>query len=109
MIPKDPASQRGEALELWAQNGIDPITFFDRLEFPNPRESAKNLYLWMSDPVALFPDLQAEQLQVAQLEEQIMEEQAGLEQEQMGKQGDTQHQQKLEQITVANQFKNQAK
>jgi len=63
MIPHDPASQRGEALELWAQNGIDPITFFDRLEFPNPREAAKNLYLWMSDPVALFPDLQAQQMQ----------------------------------------------
>lgn len=70
MIPHDPASQRGEALELWAQNGIDPITFFDRLEFPNPRESAKNLYLWMSDPVALFPDLQAQQQQQQMLEQQ---------------------------------------
>lgn len=76
MIPHDPASQRGEALELWAQNGIDPITFFDRLEFPNPRESAKNLYLWMSDPVALFPDLQAQQqeqmVRAAQMEQEAM-------------------------------------
>jgi hypothetical protein len=72
MIPHDPASQRGEALELWAQQGIDPITFFDRLEFPNPRESAKNLYLWMSDPVALFPDLQAQQQMQMQMEQQQM-------------------------------------
>lgn len=109
MIPHDPASQRGEALELWAQNGIDPITFFDRLEFPNPRESAKNLYLWMSDPVALFPDLQAEQLQVAQLEEQIMEEQQGMQMDQQNQQqmqqGQVGHQQKMEQIQAQGQFK----
>lgn len=57
MIPHDPVSQRAEALELWAQKGIDPITFFDRLDFPNPREAAKNLFLWLSDPIQLFPDL----------------------------------------------------
>ena len=57
MIPHDPVNQRNEAMELWADKGIDPITFFDRLEFPNPRESAKNLFLWMSDPIQLFPDL----------------------------------------------------
>jgi hypothetical protein len=58
MIPQDPATKREEAMTLWAEKAIDPITFFDRLEFPNPRESAKNLYLWLSDPIALFPDLQ---------------------------------------------------
>jgi len=62
MIPKDPQSQRLEAMELWAQKAIDPITFFDRLEFPDPKESAKNLYLWLSDPIQLFPELaQAQQ------------------------------------------------
>lgn len=61
MIPKDPASKREEAIDLWTKKGIDPITFFDRLEFPNPRESAKQLYLWLSDPVQLFPDLAAQQ------------------------------------------------
>lgn len=61
MVPQDPVSQRQEALQLWAEKGIDPITFFDRLEFPNPRESAKNLYLWLSDPIQLFPDLAAAQ------------------------------------------------
>lgn len=57
MIPQDPESKREEAMNLWAEKAIDPITFFDRLEFPNPRESAKNLFLWLSDPIQLFPDL----------------------------------------------------
>jgi len=105
MIPHDPSSQRGEALELWAQNGIDPITFFDRLEFPNPRESAKNLYLWMSDPVALFPDLQAQQAQEMMLEDQIMQEEQALQQEQQAQMGQQGHQQKLEQINAQGSFK----
>lgn len=57
MIPRDPESQRQEALQLWAERAIDPITFFSRLDFPNPKESAKNLFLWLSDPIQLFPEL----------------------------------------------------
>jgi len=105
MIPTDPASQRGEALELWAQQGIDPITFFDRLEFPNPRESAKNLYLWMSDPIALFPDLQAQQQQEMLLQSQIEQEQMGLQQDQLAQTGQVEHQQKLQQIQAQGAFK----
>ena len=70
MIPHDPVNKRNEAVDLWAQKGIDPITFFDRLEFPNPREAAKNLFLWLSDPIALFPDLQARQQQQAAVAQQ---------------------------------------
>lgn len=66
MIPHDPVTKREEALQLWAEHGIDPITFFDRLEFPNPRESAKNLFLWLSDPIQLFPDLAQQQGQKPQ-------------------------------------------
>jgi len=105
MIPKDPASQRGEALELWAQNGIDPISFFDRLEFPNPRESAKNLYLWMSDPVALFPDLQAQQMQQQAIDQQIEQTQMEIAQEQQVEGVQTGHNQKLEQIQASKQIK----
>ena len=79
MIPHDPISQRGEALELWKTNGIDPISFFERLEFPNPRESAKNLYLWQTDPVQLFPELAQQRAQ--QEQEQMMQMQAQQEQE----------------------------
>lgn len=70
MIPRDPMSERGEAMALWAQNAIDPITLFHKLDFPTPRESAKNLFLWQNDPIALFPDLQAEQQQKMMMEQE---------------------------------------
>lgn len=69
MIPSDPESKRQEAMQLWAEKAIDPITFFSRLDFPNPKESAKNLYLWLSDPVQLFPDLAQAQAQNKQPED----------------------------------------
>jgi hypothetical protein len=97
MVPHDPASQRGEALELWAQNGIDPITFFDRLEFPNPRESAKNLYLWMSDPVALFPDLQAQQQQQQMMEQEQMQARQAQDAQMQNEQAETAQIHKLQQ------------
>lgn len=57
MIPHDPTSERTEALQLWAEGALDPITFFERLDFPDPKESAKNLLLWKMDPLSLFPEL----------------------------------------------------
>lgn len=105
MVPHDPASQRGEALELWAQNGIDPITFFDRLEFPNPREAAKNLYLWMSDPVALFPDLQAQQQQQMMMDQQMQQEQKMQEQQMQAQQADQAQIHKLQQLHVQGALK----
>lgn len=75
MIPHDPVNKRNEAIDLWGTGGIDPITFFDRLEFPNPREAAKQLFLWKADPISLFPDLQqAQQQQIAQ-QQQVQQEQ----------------------------------
>lgn len=110
MIPKDPASQRGEAITLWQMNGIDPITFFDRLEFPNPRESAKQLYQWMVDPVQLFPELAAQQAQEMALQDQIKAEEQAMMGEQEMQKGNIAHQQKLEQIAAQGALKaNQTK
>ena len=100
MIPKDPVNQRSEAVELWDKKGIDPITFFDRLEFPNPRESAKNLFLWMSDPIQLFPDLlQAQQIAQAQMaaqQGQQMQEQQLLARQQEQQKGEQEHDRNLQ-------------
>jgi hypothetical protein len=102
MIPHDPQSKRDEALQLWTEQGIDPITFFDRLEFPNPRESAKQLYLWMSDPIQLFPDLlQQQQEQQAIAQQQQMEAQAMQTQTEEQKMAQEQAN-KIEQIQVKN-------
>lgn len=57
MMPKDSMSKRQEAIELWGANALDPISLFEALDFPSPRETAKNLYLWQSNPASLFPEL----------------------------------------------------
>lgn len=99
MIPHDPVSQRGEAMELWAEKGIDPITFFDRLEFPNPRESAKNLFLWLSDPVQLFPDLAAAQQQAQA--QQMATQQSQIAQQNQAQSGQIQQQAQLQAVQQA--------
>lgn len=45
-LPVDEISKRNEALELWQMGAIDPITFYERLKFPNPRETAEKLVAW---------------------------------------------------------------
>lgn len=104
MIPHDPISERGEAISLWQANGIDPITFFEKLDFPNPRESAKSLYLWQSDPIQLFPELaqaQAEQQQMMQQQQAQMAQQEQATQMQVEQQKQTQgHEQELQKIAL---------
>lgn len=104
MIPHDPVSQRGEAMQLWSEKGIDPITFFDRLEFPNPRESAKNLFLWLSDPIQLFPDLLAQQQQaqaqmMAQTGAQVQQQQAQAGEQEEAKAGKN-HEREMQKIML---------
>ena len=106
MVPHDPVNKRNEAIELWGQRGIDPITFFDQLEFPNPREAAKNLYLWMVNPVALFPDLlaQQQQQQMQQGQMQDKQQQALTQQNAQveAKSEDRKQKNKLQQIQLSN-------
>ena len=61
MIPKDPLLKRNEAVQLYQIGALDPITLFERLDFPNPTESAKRLFLWQNSPQQLFPDVPIEQ------------------------------------------------
>ena len=58
MIPQDPLTRRNEAVDLWAQKAIDPISLAERLDVPNPQDYAKRLYQWQTNPQSLFPDLQ---------------------------------------------------
>lgn len=67
LVPKDPLTQRNEAMDLWSAQGIDPRNFFKKLDFPDPDETAKELFIWTQvqqgkmDPTAYFPDLQINQ------------------------------------------------
>lgn len=104
MIPHDPANERAEAISLWAQQGIDPISFFTKLDFPNPRESAKSLYLWQSDPVQLFPELaQAQAQQQQAMQQQQMQQVQGQQDQQMQveqQKQDASHQQDMQKIAL---------
>lgn len=57
LIPKDTLTKRNEAVDLWSAGALDPISLFSALDFPNPRESAKQLFIWKTNPALLFPDL----------------------------------------------------
>lgn len=54
MIPRDSLSKRNEAIDLWGAQALDPITLFDRLEFPDPKEAALKLFLWKVAPQQLL-------------------------------------------------------
>lgn len=46
LIPKDPLTQRNEAIDLWTAGAIDPITFFKRLDAADPVQEATMLLTW---------------------------------------------------------------
>jgi len=59
LIPKDPMSEANEALMLAQSNLLDPVTMFDKLDYPDPMEAAKRLYTWQAAPQLMFPDIGA--------------------------------------------------
>ena len=42
-LPMDKVSIRTEAVQLWQLGALDPVTLFERLEFPNPEKAAERL------------------------------------------------------------------
>jgi len=47
-LQEDEMSQRNEALILWQNGALDPITLFERLKYPNARETAERLLLYQT-------------------------------------------------------------
>lgn len=56
-LPTDKISQRAEALDLAKLNRISNLDLFERMDFANPMEMAKNVYLEANAPEELYPDL----------------------------------------------------
>ncbi len=52
MTPKDELTETNQAIELWQQKALDPITLFKKLNFPDPLESAQMLVTWLTNPQA---------------------------------------------------------
>jgi hypothetical protein len=46
LVPKDPLTQRNEAVDLWSQNAIDPLSLYKKLDFPDPVQATQQLILW---------------------------------------------------------------
>lgn len=46
LIPKDPLTQRNEAMDLWSANAIDPLSLYKKLDFPDPAAATQGLILW---------------------------------------------------------------
>lgn len=57
MIPQDPLTKRNEAIDLWNAKAIDPVTFFERLDFPDPEEAARKMLQYQLDPASAFAEL----------------------------------------------------
>ena len=47
-LPMDKVSLRTEAVQLWQLGALDPVSLFERLEFPNPERAAQRLQAWKS-------------------------------------------------------------
>lgn len=67
LIPKDPLTERNEAMDLWTAQAIGLPELYERLDFADPMESAKQTLLWQMvatgkmPPQALFPDFMGPQ------------------------------------------------
>lgn len=46
LVPKDPLTQRNEAVDLWSANAIDPLSLYKKLDFPDPVQATNQLILW---------------------------------------------------------------
>lgn len=50
MAPRDEMSERNNTLALWESHALDPITLFQRLDDPDPIQTAKKVVLWTTNP-----------------------------------------------------------
>lgn len=65
MAPKDEISERNNTLALWEAKALDPITLFQRLDDPDPMQTAKKVVMWTTNPqqyaLTYFPEVQPQQ------------------------------------------------
>lgn len=52
LLPKDPLTQRNEAIDLFQMGALDPKSLFEKLDFADPVSSARALMMYRMDPMA---------------------------------------------------------
>jgi hypothetical protein len=50
MQPNDEVSEQNLAVELYQQKALDPITLFQKLNYPDPLKTAEKVALWSINP-----------------------------------------------------------
>jgi len=50
MIPQDELSAYNESMALWEKKAIDPLSLYEKLKDPNPKERAMKLMIFQNDP-----------------------------------------------------------
>lgn len=71
-IPQDPLIKRSEAVDLATAGLMDPLTMYERMDFPNPQEAAQRLVTFKMNPGALFGDQgQQQAVQPPQVAQQV--------------------------------------
>lgn len=63
MQPKDEITEMNQAIELWNKRGLDPITLFKQLNYPDPLATAKQVSLWVTNPQLYIQQMFPEQQQ----------------------------------------------
>lgn len=69
LVPKDPLTQRNEAVDLWSQGAIDPLSLYKKLDFPDPVQATQQLILWQMlqkgqiQPQMYLPTFQIENIE----------------------------------------------
>jgi len=59
-LVKDKSVLSAEAIQLWQNNAIDPITLYERLGDPHPLRTAERLWMWQQAPAELFKKAQSD-------------------------------------------------
>lgn len=50
MAPRDELSERNNAIAMWNAGALDPITLFQKMDDPDPMNTAKKVVLWKTNP-----------------------------------------------------------
>lgn len=50
MAPKDEVSVQNQAVSLFTGHSLDPLSLFQKLDFPDPKETALKTAIWITNP-----------------------------------------------------------
>lgn len=68
LVPKDPLTQRNQAIDMWSSNSIDPLSYFKALDVPDPVQATNQLILWqMLQKGQIQPQQYLPSFQIAQM------------------------------------------